>query len=752
MVAGWEGHMMRSMHARKWFLGTASLFALTGGLAGSAHSQDAPATAQPEGAAAAQPEAAATAQPSGAASPAAGEDTIVVTAQRREQSLMEVPQAVQALTGDSLTRTGINDISSTIQLIPGATISAKFGAGNQVYQMRGVATGETAGDPSVGYYLDSFAFNLPGRPYAPVADLYDLQRVEVIRGPSGTLYGFGSLGGTIKVLTNDADPDNFAGSARMTLSATSGGSPSGSADAMLNIPIVEGRLAIRGVFSYETIGGYAPLVSGPDNVNDRRAYTGRIKLLARPSDDLTIRLAYWRNHSAQNFCDRMTFLNPPRIDQTKGICDSGYSLLSGDLEYNLGPATIQSSTGYLRSSVNVHVAGFVPFPTGHYQTAIPLEIRSFVEDARIVSNGSGPFSYIFGVFYQNASDAGGQDNILLDTLLLPGNVGLIQVGSLDKLFTRSYALYGQGTYSFGNGLVDLTVGGRYFHDNRRFNQNNQSIQISKGITTTTTSTVRATNESFSPRFNVAFHPGDNRTIYAEVAKGFRSGSIIPNSILVPANAALGTNYANSQPPDTLWNYEVGVKWPLIDNHLRLELAAYRFDWGGAQVGIQPAGTTIIVPIGDVRAYGLDLSLAWRTPIRGLDIQLTGNVNHTRLHNVPPGLTARRPFLADGNQLAGTSKDTFAAVANYETPLSGSGLHLRANARYSYRGPQQSLFNGQIAPSINLIGGRIGVGTDAFDVSLFVENLTNEVGPLAINGAQYLIPFPRQIGITGEFRF
>jgi outer membrane receptor protein involved in Fe transport len=666
---------------------------------------------------------------------------------------MKVPQPVQALTGKSLSETGITEISTTIQLIPGATVSAKFGAGNQVYQIRGVATGETAGDAAVGYYLDSFAFNMPGRPYAPVADLYDLQRVEVLRGPSGTLYGFGSLGGTIKVLTNDADPDGFHGSARVTGSGTSGGGPSASGDAMLNVPIIPGKLAIRGVFSYESVGGYATIVgTGQKNANDLQGYTGRIKILAQPTDNLTVKLAYWNNHSAQNFCDRLTYINPPRIDQTVGKCQSSYSLYSGDISYNLGPATLESSTGYLDNTVDINVAGFVPFPTGNYQTHIPLHTKSFVEDARIVSNGSGPFSYIVGAFYQDASTHGGQDNNLPNTLLLPGNVGLIQVGSLDTLFTRSYAVYGEGTYSFAGGLVDITAGGRFFHDDRTFDQNDLVTLISRGLTTTTTQTLRATDQAFSPRFNISLHPGGGGTIYAEVSKGFRSGSIIPTSILVPANLALHTNYSNTQPPDTLWNYEVGVKWPFLDQRALVELSAYHFDWSGAQVGIQPAGTTIIVPVGDVSAYGLDLSLTWRTPLQGLDLQLTGNVNQTTLHNVPPGLTARSHFLADGNQLAGTSKDTFAAVANYETPITGTGLTLRANARYSYRGAQQSLFNGAIAPPINLVGVRVGVGTDAWDIALFVENLLNDAGPLAINGAQYLIPYPRQIGLTAEAHF
>ena len=180
------------------------------------------------------------------ASNGTNDSEIIVTAQRREQALMQVPQAVQGLSGETLLRSGVTDISQAISLVPSATTGATIGAGSTTYQIRAIAASETDGDPAVGYYLDNFAFTMPGRPYAPVASFYDLKRVEVLRGPSGTLYGLGSIGGTIKVLTNDPELDRTGGSVRASANLVTGGKPGYSGDVMLNLPVVGDKLALGG--------------------------------------------------------------------------------------------------------------------------------------------------------------------------------------------------------------------------------------------------------------------------------------------------------------------------------------------------------------------------------------------------------------------------------------------------------------------------------------------------------------------------
>ncbi|MFA7439725.1 MAG: TonB-dependent receptor [Sphingomonadaceae bacterium] len=675
---------------------------------------------------------------------------IVVTAQRRSQSIQAVPQAVQALGGETLVKTGITNLEQSIQLIPSATTGSTVGAGSTTFQIRGVAASETDGDPTVGFYLDNFAFALPGRPFAPAADFYDLQRVEVLRGPSGTLYGLGSLGGTIKVLTNDPDLYETEGSVRVSGAATSGGEPNGSGDLMLNAPLIPGKLAVRGVVSYKMIGGYADALStGEKDANDASSFTGRVKLLARPTDDLRVQLAYWRNENRQNYANRLTFFDPPATNWTLGESNSNYSLYTADIEYDLGFATLQSSTGYIRNRIYSESGGFIPGSIGDFVAYWPLTTKTFNEDIRLTSDNSGPFRYIVGFYYQDGKTYGGQDTILPD-FQIPGNLG-IATRNNNELKSKAWAVYGEGTYSLFERKLDLTVGGRYFEERRTFNENSSLELLELGIITPTIETVKVKENTFNPRFNIAFHASDNGMIYVEAAKGFRSGAVTSTSIIAAANLALGTDFSPSSRPDTLWNYEAGVKWSLFDRQLRLALSAYYFDWADAQLELSPSAQTIVVPVGDVRGRGIDAEINWSTPIAGLQLQASGNVNKTTLRGVPDSVTAALPFIANGHQLPGSAKTTFAIAGNYARPITPA-LEFRASGRYTYRSRQQSIFDGRYAPWIGMGAARIGVGNDDYDLALFADNIGNTRGPLAVPGGQYQVPYPRTIGLALDVKF
>lgn len=326
-------------------------------------------------------------------------DPIIVTAQRRDQVLADVPQAVQAIGGEILQDMGVEQLQDVIALVPSATVGSTISVGSNTFQIRGVAASETDGDATVGFYLDNFAFSMPGRPYAPATDFYDLDRVEVLRGPSGTLYGLGSLGGTIKVLTNDPDLYDAELSTRIMANVTSGGEPGGGADAMFNVPISDGKLALRGVVSYKTIGGFADnIATGKEDANDANSFSARVKLRAEPTERLMIQLAAWHNRSNQDFSNRITSTEPPILNQTFGIANSRYTLLTGDVSYDLDFATLLSTTGYIENTVVVNNGGFIP-GIGNFASFWPLETKNINQDLRLASNGNGPLSWIVGFFY-----------------------------------------------------------------------------------------------------------------------------------------------------------------------------------------------------------------------------------------------------------------------------------------------------------------------------------------------------------------
>ena len=675
-------------------------------------------------------------------------EEIVVTAQRREQNISDVSQAVQALSGEDLDELNITNFEEMITLIPGAIQNSTISHGSNVYSIRGVAASETDGDATVGYYLDNFAFSIPGRPFAPVTDLYDTERVEVLRGPSGTLYGLGSLGGTIKVITKDPVIGEFEGSFKATVSEIDDGDSSYTGDIMINAPISD-NAAIRAVLSIKDIGGWAEIIpSDQTDGNPYEALTGRLKLLVEPNEKTSVKFTYWRQDSEQEYANRLTYPSPPAIDNVFGETFSDYTIYILDVAYDLGFAMLESTTGYMENTVISNNGGFIP-GIGNFSSLWPLESENFNEDIRLTSKSEGAWSWIIGAFYQDGETFGGQDVLLPD-------FGFNSINASNLLSSESWAIYGEASRTSEDEKWVLTIGGRYYEEKRGFNENS-SVELLTPLTgapdpivTNTVGTDSATNDTFNPRLNIAYYPSEDSMLYFEAAKGFRSGSITSTAIMTASNATLGgTNYDNASEPDTLWNYTIGGKWNL--GSVSIDLAAFFYDWGDAQVEISPALQTIVIPVADIEGRGIDLTIAWDTPIDGLSLYFSGNTNEVELDNVDEAIVTKLPFMGDGSQLPGTAKSTYSIRANLIRPLNND-MTLNANALFVQRDSVQSVFDGRIAPSIELLNANIGVSKDNWKFGLFGRNLTEEEGPMSMVGGQHSIPFPRTIGLSLETNF
>ena len=675
-------------------------------------------------------------------------EEIVVTAQRREQNISDVSQAVQALSGDDLDELNITNFEEMITLIPGAIQNSTISHGSNDYSIRGVAASETDGDATVGYYLDNFAFSIPGRPYAPVTDLYDTERVEVLRGPSGTLYGLGSLGGTIKVITKDPVIGEFEGSFKATVSEIDDGDSSYTGDIVINAPISD-NAAIRAVLSIKDIGGWAEIIpSDQTDGNPYEALTGRLKLLVEPNEKTSVKFTYWRQDSEQEYANRLTYPSPPAIDNVFGETFSDYTIYILDVAYDLGFAMLESTTGYMENTVISNNGGFIP-GIGNFSSLWPLESENFNEDIRLTSKSEGAWSWIIGAFYQDGETFGGQDVLLPD-------FGFNSINASNLLSSESWAIYGEASRTSEDEKWVLTIGGRYYEEKRGFNENS-SVELLTPLTgapdpivTNTVGIDSATNDTFNPRLNVSYYRNEDSMLYFDAAKGFRSGSITSTAIMTASNATLGgTNYDNASEPDTLWNYTIGGKWNL--GSVSIDLAAFFYDWGDAQVEISPALQTIVIPVADIAGRGIDLTIAWDTPIDGLSLYFSGNTNEVELDNVDEAIVTKLPFMGDGSQLPGTAKSTYSIRANLIRPLNND-MTLNANALFVQRDSVQSVFDGRIAPSIELLNANIGVSKDNWKFGLFGRNLTEEEGPMSMVGGQHSIPFPRTIGLSLETNF
>jgi outer membrane receptor protein involved in Fe transport len=683
-------------------------------------------------------------QTSGAEQASAGIETVTVTASRREQALIDVPQAVQALTAEQLSRNGVTDLKSSLALVPSASMPAEMSAGTEVFQIRGVSASQTIGDSTTGFYLDEFAFSIPGLPFAPSTNLYDLKRVEVLRGPSGTLYGQGSLGGTIKVLTNDPDLNLVEGSMRASASSTQDGSPSYSADAMVNIPIIEDTLAVRGVLSFERIGGYVdiPNMNLKDG-NSVDSISGRLKVLYQATEKLRISLAFWGNNTKTGFTNRMDGINPYYANDTGfGQSPVNYKLFTGNIEYDLGFADLLSTTGYLNQGTNLIAIGSQP-TFGTYNIATLGRAHAFSQEVRLTSKTDGLINYVAGAFYRHSDYASNQDF----SVTIPGFLATTN----NKTSSVGWAVYGEVSANLLGGRLIPTIGGRYFHEHRTLDGTSIFTVFTPPSTTVSGDTRDGNNAAFTPRFNLAYHVTDNGMFYAEIAKGFRSGAVQSNAS-VQALGLLGIAASTALGPDTLWNYEVGTKWKFLDNTLQVEAALYNFNWKKAQLQFSPAGINGIISAGDVQGRGADLTLVYLTPIEGLRLSAVANINSTELQDVQPAITALLPWLADGKQLPGTPRFTGSLNVDYIAPLGNSPYMLNLIGRYTYNSKQKDIVTGMDAANLNLLSFRAGISDDTKSLMFFVENATNERGPAAVDSGRYVTPFPRQIGVTFEQRF
>lgn len=286
------------------------------------------------------------------AAPAASTDPleIVVTAQKREQNLLDVPLAVQAVSGDVLERQGTKEIDRLVDFVPGASVVSKSAPGFETIQIRGVASG-TVGDATVGYYIDDVVFSVPNLQLSPPSRLVDLQRVEVLRGPQGTLYGNGSMGGLIRLITSDPDTKSFGLKAQGEVSGTDGGGTNYAGDAAVNIPLVADVAGLRVSGGYEHLSGFGRNSTGT-KLNDTDSWNLRGNLLLLPAEGVKVKLSVWHMDAKQAYGNGFVSAEPAILPEPFGISPfikTVATFYSASVKWDLGGVSLQSGTLYLET-------------------------------------------------------------------------------------------------------------------------------------------------------------------------------------------------------------------------------------------------------------------------------------------------------------------------------------------------------------------------------------------------------------------
>ncbi len=674
-------------------------------------------------------------------------EEIVVTASKREQNLLEVPSSVQAFQGSQLEREGLRDLGELTQRIPGASIVSKSAAGFETIQLRGISSG-TVGDATVGYYIDELAFGIPNLQLAPPSRLIDLERVEVLRGPQGTLYGQGSMGGTIKMITRRPDTSEFDVKLAAEGSQTEDGGDNYAVDAAVNIPVVEGKFALRLSGGYEDLSGFAEsLDTGDDEINETESKNFRVRALWTPSEKLEVTAGYWYVSNDQDFSNFLVNEDPAQIFTGRtedSWVETEADLYSLFISYDMGFATLESGTSYTDYTLSFDLGFGVPIAPG---LDVALVNRSefptdaFNQELRLVSNSDGPTRWIVGLFYTDASI-----DSEIDLFFSPDLEGalpplLADVGTID---TESWSVYGELSHEFMDGFLTGLVGLRYYEDDREAKGDSLIYGPSPAQD--------ETFDSVNPRFNLSINPSDDGMVYINAAKGFRSGTIqTQGQAFLPSLIGVETDVVVDS--DEMWTYELGTKWSLANGSLILDVAAYYTDWSDIQVPFDAVGSGLVSVIngGDAEITGLDFGISWMTPIEGLSFDATGNFNDTEFQDTNPALAASLPTVAEGEPIPGVPETSYRVAGTYLAPLGYRSLDFYTNLAYAYRDKQIDLASGLESEDIENLSARIGVRGDQWEAYLFGNNLTDERGPSVLQATTLQTPYPRRVGLQLRYQ-
>ncbi|HYD86133.1 MAG TPA: TonB-dependent receptor [Vitreimonas sp.] len=661
----------------------------------------------------------------------ADSEEIVVTAQKREERLRDVPQSVTAITDETLERLQANDFSDYAGHVPGLAVTGGQ-PGNSRVTLRGLNTGGVAS--TVGIYVDETPFGsstslVNAAALALDLDPFDVQRIEVLRGPQGTLYGANTLGGLIKFVTTAPAPGEFFGRASGAVETTEGGESSWSTRAMVNVPLGD-QAALRVSGLRRSEGGYIDDPSrGVEDVNGVETTGWRAAFLLNATDNLTIRLSAQSQDIDSDATEAVAYFQDPlepvagETDQFSPFAvssDVSYRILNGTIDWDLGWASLISSTSYSELEQHHLEDGTLAFGLPSFLVEdIPQDKTT--QEVRLASNGDGPLEWLVGAFYT-------RENGLLDQEIFfgtpPGAVSGL-TASIDSEYEER-AIFGGVTYHFSP-QFDVAVGARYAENEQSMNQGGTAVS-----TGSEESSDDAITYSVAPRWRL----NDRTMLYARVATGYRPGG--PNILGAPS--VIPTTFD----PDQTINYEIGVKTDLVDGLLRVDAAAFHIEWSDIQLLVFDGAVSGNANGGGAESQGVEWTTTL-TPSDALTVVWSGAYTNTQLTDDTDPIVVGGQ---DGDPLPYAPEWASTVDVSYEWTVFGNAdAHL--GGAWRYVGEQSTGFPGvggflygaeQIElPSYNLLDLRAGVDFETFSLELFAKNVTDERAVTQFGGFGETLP-------------
>jgi len=737
-------------------------------------------------------------------------EEVLVTAQKVSEDVRKVPESITVLSAAQIEARHFTELADLTRSIPNLSFSSQGGPGNQNIELRGISS--TAGSSTVSVYLDDIPMTVRNLDTQGQAEpsFFDVQRVEVLRGPQGTLYGASSMGGTIRYISNPVDLSAWGGSVYSDVSGTKHGGVNYSERGVLNIPLIDNELAVRVGISTTHDSGYIDHYS-PDTgqllqrgVNGDGETAVRVALEWQPSPGLSIKPAviYQYNHS-----DDLNVVDlglPDLLSQQKRVQESGKETLavpSVTIVDNFDWGNLTSVTSYFyRRFVrtvdgtaynsgflgSVFLDGAVPPITGldgqldgylvgnvaspvHYT----VSTKQITQELRIAStpfvSGGNPFTWIGGAFYSHQKldsldyeDAPGISNVIatvygtaVQNAVFGGPFPNDFLYLQHKLYAeQQYAPFGELTYNFSSALR-LTAGLRYIKSRISLNRVGDGF-INGGLAI---SDATIDGSATTPKVALTYDIDDATTTYLTISKGTRLGGPnrpVPVTVCGSDLAAIGLTAApNGYSADSLWNYEGGAKSRLMDGRLSLTGDVFYINWKNIQedINLPTCGFDFNTNVGSGKSYGSEAEIKFK-PVSAWTLGLAAGYTHATLTSDQPSLG-----IQSGDSLPGTPNWTADASTQYDVHITDSvkGFALADwNWVGSSHGTVLKTDPDYDRPTYSLLGLNAGVDYAAWEFALFAKNVLNDQKIVqrpnlqSVNRGYTLTP--RTIGLSAAFKF
>lgn len=642
---------------------------------------------------------------------------VQVTARKRQELREHVPLAVAAVAAPQIDALRINSVVEALRLVPGAS-SVDVGGGFTQVQLRGVSS--SLGGNDNGYYLDESPFTGVTVPWYPDARAFDIERVEVLRGPQGTLFGEGAMGGTIRILTRRPVLDMVEARLRTSLSTTRSGGDGQAVQAMFNAPLVSDRLGARLVWTDERLPGWVDdPPTGRKDLNAQRIRTVRLRLRFTPDAHTDIDANYWRWESAApggayNALDGMLL----DVLNARASAWTSRSLVA---ERRLPAATVSYVGSSARLS-NLHEGELAP--GADYRADIRIDVDS--HELRAASPAGQRVKWIAGIYQRRATR-------LDETVVAPAPV------QHARQRNDAWALFGEATLPLPGDRWSLTAGMRYFRDTVRAHSLAADSEVR----------IDARFPAVSPKFMVAWTPTADALVYGSVSSGFRSGQLQPAGSLLAAREA-GIDLPVAVDPDEILSYEIGARRSWQGGRVALEGALFSSDWKNVAVRL-PLTDNIngLVNSRGVAIGGAEFAVAF-IPAPGQRVQLGGSVVDTAYLDAIPGTP-----IAKGDPVYNVPRVGFSGAWEQLVPLRhGYAIATHAQLRYD-SARKVSLTRGTPGDAILALDAGVALSSPrGWRLSLLAENLLDDGGAIDARNARGVATRlrPRTVGLEFEIGY